>query len=438
MKRILSIFILLAIAFSCEEDIETFNAAIDEVDVKFTPIAGGAIMHYTLPSDPNITAINLRYTDVQGKEILRSNTVFADSMIIHGFDEAMGSVMAKLSLVNNNNIESASREVTFSTNESGPWAFFNGIVVGPYWGGFSVKYNAPENTRGLAHIFYEGVNPLTNKTDDILVETFVIEDGEHIKNFTLEQRNSTNTVKVVTEDFRGYTVKSDVWKDVNTYEVEKVSKDNFEFSPHKGTFYNSSRYALSPDYLFDGDSKGRETFLNRGVQNNSNTFYTFLGDAPSNGFLEMLCDFGDNPQTPAYVDIHVMLFVRTFQDFLFGGAIENKIPSTVAVYVSNDKSDDESWIEIGRHSDPADQLYTERWSRRAPGTGNIENEIRDVEQLDAAEPCFLRVKLNASESKWQYMKIVIEETFDTVGNADKENTNGLVTFNELEIFVRKY
>lgn len=58
------LFFLLVGFFACNDDNTLFTASTEGLELKFTPVAGGAIMHYTLPNDRNIFAMNIRYQKI--------------------------------------------------------------------------------------------------------------------------------------------------------------------------------------------------------------------------------------------------------------------------------------------------------------------------------------------------------------------------------------
>ena len=58
-----TIFLLLVIfgLFACEDDDSVFEPLTEGLEIKFTPVAGGAMMHYRLPNNSDIFAMNIRY-----------------------------------------------------------------------------------------------------------------------------------------------------------------------------------------------------------------------------------------------------------------------------------------------------------------------------------------------------------------------------------------
>ena len=125
MKKLIYILLTLSIFYGCQEDKEVgFDITIPQENISFQPTAGGAIMRYRLPADPDILSIRVRYQDAFGKEILRTGSYACDSLFLVGFNEARQGVLASITLCNRNNVESAPLEIAFDTKDSGPVAFF--------------------------------------------------------------------------------------------------------------------------------------------------------------------------------------------------------------------------------------------------------------------------------------------------------------------------
>ena len=62
-----TIFLLLFVfgLFACDDDTTIFDPSVEGLEIKFTPVAGGAMMQYNLPNDSDIFAMNLRYRNWQ-------------------------------------------------------------------------------------------------------------------------------------------------------------------------------------------------------------------------------------------------------------------------------------------------------------------------------------------------------------------------------------
>ena len=189
MMRNTILLLLLIFSFSaCNDDDTVFETGTEGLEVKFTPVAGGAMMHYTLPNNRDIFAMNVRYKDWQGNNVLKTCGYSGDSLLLDGFTRGQ-EVAVNLSFVNHRNEESASLEYSFETLDSAPWAFFDDLEVSSSWNGFQVIYKSPTVVTGMAHIFYLGINPVTQKEDTILVNSFPLLQGGDTLNFILQQEN---------------------------------------------------------------------------------------------------------------------------------------------------------------------------------------------------------------------------------------------------------
>ena len=59
---------------SCKSDETLPTFAFDDNALTLTPAAGGAVLHYKLPDDPDVVGIHCRYNDCYGQPILRTGS----------------------------------------------------------------------------------------------------------------------------------------------------------------------------------------------------------------------------------------------------------------------------------------------------------------------------------------------------------------------------
>ena len=85
----------------------------------------------------------------------------------------------------------------------------------PFWGGFNVTYSAPETVDGTIHVFYVGVNPLTQQPDSILMGSYPITQGGDTLNFVPQQDMDSFEVVVRTDDYDGHRVKLEVFSNIS-------------------------------------------------------------------------------------------------------------------------------------------------------------------------------------------------------------------------------
>ena len=254
MKK--SIYVLLVAIFiaacSKSED-STFLTDISEDVFSFKPIAGGVIMHYNLPADPEVMGICVRYKDAFGSDMLRTASSICDSIILIGFNEAQSNVPAVVTLCRRDGVESNPINITFETKDSGPIAFMNNVQVKSGWNGFTVAYNNPENSKGMAHVFYLGINPRTNEPDTILISSFNLEEGEDFIVYQPKQESGKYDIVIRAEDFRGHMVKERVWENIDAITTSKLDASEFEFVCDN--IVTSEKDKIGLQYLFDGDTK---------------------------------------------------------------------------------------------------------------------------------------------------------------------------------------
>ena len=443
MRNIILLLAAAAILCSCQKDSEVFETGMPAGNIRFEPRQGGAVMYYTVPLDPEVLSIKIRYTDARGKRCMREGSFASNSLEIDGFIQAVQGVSAQITLCNRQEIESEPVNVTFDTYDSAPYAFFHEAEVLSNWDGFTLKYEGPENSTGLAHVFYMGTDPLTGRPDTIWIDSFAIEEGSHNLEYELKQKREANTVIVRTEDYRGYIVKQQEWEDILSYGKKLLSYDNFEFSAPLSV--EDANKKMGIEYLFDGDTKGTRAIAKfDGV-------YTFSAGPDAVG-QPMIVDFGNNPQTPASVRIYGMLQGDWYQNSPLALYTYPKhslmyncasLPSAVSVHVSNDKNDDASWVELGRYSQPKDTPDKNRWSPWCfPMHGLYYGGPKDAEEMNNSEPGYLTVNFAIQDAKWRYLKLVVEETYwiDLSPLAElmiDVETDGYVTMHELEIYVKE-
>lgn len=436
MKGIITIFFVLFVFCNCQDDETSFGVTMPKEKLSFKPAPGGAMMHYKLPDDDNILAIRVRYQNALGEEVIRTGSYASDSLHLVGFNEARKGVEAKVTLCDRSGKESEPVIVTFDTGDSGPVIFFKNVSVDPDWDGFSVSYNMPANANGLAHVFYVGENPITHEPDTILMKTFAFKEGHDIHRIRTQQKAPTHSVVIRTEDFRGYIVKQQVWKDIPAYETEKVSGETMEFLDPYNLSYEDDVAKLGKQYLFDGNIKGKY-----GISLQEH--YTFLTKENAIG-KPFIIDMKDK-KLLATLRIYCMLYFADLPKpseneygVIWDFSYISKLPCELTCYVSNDKDDDNSWKEVGyfnqdsdvtQDTDPADC-----WGKRCPlvAAYRLSSEL----EFNMAEPAYLSIDFPADEPEYRYLKIVVNKTFKDWRTL-KKCEGEYVTFHELEVYVKK-
>ena len=437
MKQILFIsFILLTLGACNDDDSFSFGSLMSQEDIRFKAQPGGAMMYYKLPDENEIFGINVRYKDAQNIEVLKTSDYGSDSLFLDGFNEARQGIIAQVTLVDNKGNESKSMEVTFNTEESAPYAFIDKAKVLPSWGGFQVLYESPGVASGMAHIFYLGTNPLTLELDTILVKSFPILKGGDTLTYPLTQMREQNTIIVRTEDFRGYRVGQKVWPDIETYVSEKfpLTIDNFDAG---GKSVEREDLKVGLKYLFDGDLKGDQRIR----IGNSKEMFTFLAGPDAVG-KPMFIDLGEE-KVPASIRIYGILHMKLAPPTAnpWNQFPEARMPCDVIVYGGNDKNGS-TWDKLGVFVQSPTLSPADRWNYPCD-QNNSKGRIKDLEALEAADPCYMEISFFASPTKYRYLKIVANDTFDLGGGYAELNSDffgnheNYVTMHELEVYVKK-
>lgn len=441
MKNTILILLLIFGLFACSDDESAFSVDVPESAFLFKAMPGGAIMHYKLPDNSDIFTLKVRYTNAQGKDVLKVGSYVGDSLFMDGFNEARQNVPARITFVNNQNVESEPLDVTFDTRDSAPYAFFKEVKVSSSWGGFQVMYNTPEIVTGMVHVFYLGTNPLTQQEDTILLKSFPINKGGDTLQFALQQERLKNTVVIRTDDFRGYRVKQEVWKDVEAYFTENypITEENYNDG---GLSMEREDAKTSVKYLFDGERKGLGRLQYILANPNSATkdeCYTYVAGPYALG-KPVIIDLKEE-KVPAFIRIYSMLPMNG--SFTYGsgalfavwsGFYDDKLPCDVTVYAGNDKDPNaDSWVKMGSLYESPSLNKADRWTHPYElytTKVTTEKEIADADEI------YVDIKFLASPVKYRYIKMVVNDTYNP---SVSRNTNegDYFTMHELEVYVKK-
>lgn len=443
----LPMLLLASLAVSCSEDTYGgFDSALKADNFSFRPIAGGAIMHYTFPKDEDVVGMTVSYNDYSGKECLLSASPMADSLKIVGFNEAKENVPAQVRYQKRNGEESLPINLTFSTHDSGPVAFFKGLKVQSGWNGFTVITDNPAESSGMAHVFYLGTNPYTNKEDTLLLQSFNIKEGTDTMIFKTNQKKEINTIVVRTEDFRGYMVKQEVFENIASYNTEKLPADQMDVEWSK--IIEDPEYMLGKEWLTDGDSKGVKFF----ADNDGERHFRMTIAGPEAIGVPMYVDMKKNRLT-AEVKFFEPLWLQG--RYVYSGYpnsklitfdFPSKVPCDITVYGAKDDGisagdwDSKTWKKIGSYKQ--DRLIDAklRWSY---GCWYDFNDGRGVskEDVDTTDPlsCSVGVPADGQDGGYRYLKIVINDTFDQSNDSYHKSGNiaKYIFLSEMEIYTKK-
>ena len=475
MKKI-HILLLLGLTmgwFACsDDDVEVFDVSTSDLKLSFSSYAGGAILHYTLPADPDIYGIKVRYENEFGEQVTRQGTYTTDSLDLSGFAYAQEQVPVDITLTNKEGIESDVKTEYFSTQVSPTVQMFEDIKVSPYWDGFRVIIPGIEDKRarnGRLNIYYLGTNPVTQELDTLYAfdwGAYPLQAYSDTLLFTEIKDSEIQDVTVVikSEDNKGHFVRREVYENIATPHPVQLEPSDFEFSTNAETETKVGiEEEFHENYLFDGDTKG-STCLYGQVLSKHYTYRT----KPNTEFDDEKNVFSinmDKERGLAWVRIYAPLNIRLrgtgyyvptpFADYFFYA------PSHVIVYGAPSADAPESeWVQLTEYykdwrpyldfdSEDYDgklDFRNEWWWIRS-STHNYNEEVHVIEKQDAfeeAEPCYLQINCPLeNDGKYKSFKIRVKETYsesekegEFVSNPGTYEKAGVIAMHELEIFVR--
>lgn len=408
---------------SCGSDDDNVFGVTPTGGVTFHAVPGGAVMNYKLPANTDIKDIRVRYTDAQGKENVVLGSYLSDSLSLGGFNGATQNVPAYVSYVASNGDISGEYATTFSTADSGPYAFFEHAEVKSAWNGFELSYDIPDaRMKGLAHVFFVGKNPNTNETDTLLLGSVTLAKGKASKFFRVKQDVEATTVVIKTEDFGGYFVKEQKWDGIKAYSTQKLPASDMTVECAKSMEDDTRKVGLR--YLTDGDLKGT-----RAVQGKYNEYYTFAMGPYAFG-SSIIVDMKEQ-KVPASVRIYTQLMAKkSYYNAPFNGMSWPSLPCDVTVFGSNDKS---SWTQLGHYSE-SDKFTDSSWF-------NVYRTVQmmtplTTNEMEAAEPVYMEVTCPISEQTYRYLKVVPNKSF-SYDIPSFANNSEYIYMQEMEVYTKK-
>lgn len=447
MKNSIWLLLLIFSLYSCNDDDSVFELSTDGLEIKFTPVAGGAMMYYSLPNNRDIFAMNIRYKNWTGNEILKTCGYSGDSVLLDGFTRSQEGIQARISFVNHRNEESEPLEYQFSTQDSAPWTFFEGMVVRPSWNGFQVIYNSPAIATGMVHIFYLGTNPLTQQEDTILMSSFPITAKGDTLSFIQQQERSHNTIIVRSEDFQGFRVRQEIFPNVEVFLAEKWSMTANDFNDF-GLSKESTKAKTGVEYLFDGELKGVERLIasfyeDPKLRQGTEVYGTYLA-GPQAYDKPIILDMREQ-KTPAWLRLYCLYPLRAGHAVgaatwgnIWIGSYEDKVPCKLSVFGHQDSSDPdaEGWVYLGGlNQAPERTAVRNRWSYL---TTDLSLAPEDVNELETKNPISVDIQLPPLRNTYRYLKVVVHDTFDSSKELGVNyNREEYFTLHELEVYVKK-
>lgn len=480
MKKTILLFasaVLLLGLGSCSSEKELVHVTMPDNSLVFTPAAGGAVLHYVIPADPDIVGIHVRYNDAYGKPMLRTGSVLSDSLTIVGFNEAQQNVSADVTLQLRNGDETAPIPVTFSTLDSNPVTFIKSVKVESGWNGFSMNYKAPMDARGMYDVFYLGTNPYTNKPDTILLDQKAITPGGDTIVYKPQQVQDKSTILVKVEDYRGYIVGE---RSFDVEAMQTMKHDGIKIS--YANSYESDDQKVGLQYLTDGDTNGWRWFESKDAAKS----YTFVSNRGAYGedTEPMYIDIGE--QTPvASVRFYAYRFkgkervphgtgtvnppcwnsiCRVDGDVvahLIGSAYYTRLPRKVVVYGCRESGTSTDyahmkWEKIGTLDQPDYAKTLDNFTYTTLSTDDCwfagcsgffyssKFQQMTAEEVKALTPLYEEVDFMAAGQGegYRYLKLQFEGYYadapdgQSIANYTNDNMK-VMSFNELEVYTKK-
>lgn len=465
--KLFAIALMVIVLGACSSDKDLVHVTLADNSVIITPAAGGAVVHYKLPDDPDIVGIHVRYKDCYNNDILRTGSALSDSMKLVGFNEAVQNVPCQVTLQLRNGDETAPIDMSFSTLDSAPITFINSMKVESGWNGFSINYKAPDDVKGLFHVYYLGENPYTHQSDTVLLDTKTITAGGDTIIYQPKQLKAENTIIVKAEDYRGHIVKQRQW-DVEAMETAK--HDGIKIYYANSLEDDNEKVGLQ--YLTDGDTNGWRWFESQ----DDHKTYTFISKkyGVGQGSAPMYVDIGEQVPT-AEVRLYAYLFngvgaglcgggvpcwVSSYCQYIetnivaqeLNGCYYNRLPCDVDVYGCREaeaSTDFEhmKWEKIGSFKESntkvADEGLKSCWFYGCHDTryGTTPYQDKTADDVKALTPKYMSINfMAAGQGKgYRYLKLVFNDCY----RFEEEYPNGtntsmrVLTFNELEVYTKK-
>ena len=450
MKRILLYLSVVFICFSCEDDKEVFDTTIPSENIVFESIYGGAIMKYDLSkSSTDVYYIKAEYIDITGKTNIVKGTYLSKEVKLMGFVEEQKGVPVKISLLDQNNVESKHLNLTFDTKESVACSVAKNAKVHPYWSGFYVDYEAKENG-GFIHVAKVGLDPFTKVVDTLLLATKPIEasmDDKKNKILFADVCNAeTNLTDVViwTEDLRGNTINKKSFPKIQAVIADLIDPVAFDFV---GSSLENEENKIGWKYLFDGDTKGYQHTLNGGDE--YYRFRSMKNALPANNKWIV-----DLKEAKNLAKIRLYSGLRSganFNQTLFNTHPEEMVPCHVKIYGANNivtkmngPYEEIDWdatekVQLAEHQEKSFSPATEKW--HYPFCVRLKDNM-DAVGIEKADPCFLQLKFEISEDTYRYVVLEVLEnscatSLDGIHIMDHAPEDGIVTLQELEIYEKR-
>ncbi len=143
-------------------------------------------------------------------------------------------------------------------------------------------------------------------------------------------------------------------------------------------------------------------------------------------------------RTPARLRFYGMLPFKNFPHVAINHVIVNKMPNEITVYGSNDKT---NWSQIGYFWQDRNSVDQGSWVDLCSITASVNEKLTTLAQVKASNPCFMTIEFLKDTTPYRYLKLTVNNVFRNpnldINPIADANANNYVTFNELEVLVKK-
>ncbi|MFV0289845.1 MAG: DUF4959 domain-containing protein [Mangrovibacterium sp.] len=427
MRNKILYLLAFVLFFSCKEDESNyFDVDMTDLQVSFEPIPGGAYLNYKLPANTDVYAIQAKYKDLNGKDMLIKGTYSATQMKLFGFNAAQSSVPVEISLIDKNENVSDVLNKTFSTLPSAAVAVFDVLEVKSGWNGFRISYpGLGSETEGVLNIFTVGIDPKTQKLDTILLDTTPLQSTDFVYNYT-DAADTVNSCVVVlrADDYRGNIAKREVYE-ATPVRATQIPQANLDLIQGSSWEIEDPNYA-GEKYLFDGDKIGWQN-----LQNSKGTnvlYYAFLS------VKDDQCVTATNAADPestknvwtfdlsaeeevASVRVYSSLYARIPGNTGAGLFPMNQtarwyLPNNIEIYGTNNPNATIAECDtLGSYSEY--QSLSEEYKWIYPAVYNDYGyAFSDLDKFKQLDPNYLEIAFEVTGNKYRYIKIKVFELFE--------------------------
>ena len=177
MKNFKVVFFLLlfivAVASSCKEEFnkpvyESTGAPQPIKNASVENIAGGAVISYTLPNDPNLLYVKAEF-ERQGKMVVAKSSIFKRTILVEGLGDTNPREV-KLYAVSSSEEASTPISVTINPMDPAIFAVLESLDIKESFGGMNVKFLNPESSGERPYNIVIGVvawNSTLNEWQDV-------------------------------------------------------------------------------------------------------------------------------------------------------------------------------------------------------------------------------------------------------------------------------